>query len=419
MILMNSIATGQSAPRHLPVQWLEEAPMWTVFFGPGSASVGRSWGSARMSGRRGSAAPPQGLEGRTPALNGMSEGVRLAWAEGRRSRAIRGSATGPVAPVGVSPTGLRFKITRSLLSRSKTLMPSAGRRRLRAGTPALPGTEGNRNHHSRELQAFTLLEMMMVIAIIGFIAAMALPHVSGFAKANTLAAANRQILDDLAYARQIALVNRSTVYMVFDPPEFWTNTVYEQSSNYAVELGARSSGVKLNPAVQFNAMLGRQYTGYALIAMSTVGDQPGQHYAHYITDWRTLPQGVFISPFEFQSNLPPITISTTNTTTGVTNAVAVAPLNWSTPVPFPSLSAGTSNTLPFIGFSPQGSLVQQSNQYIVISRGSIFYPQTSNGVPIAAAPDAISTPVGNETNNPNVIQIDWLTSRATLLQNHM
>jgi hypothetical protein len=39
-------------------------------------------------------------------------------------------------------------------------------------------------------------------------------------------------------------------------------------------------------------------------------------------------------------------------------------------------------------------------------------------VPIAAAPDAISTPVGNETNNPNVIQIDWLTSRATLLQNH-
>ncbi|MGO8701590.1 MAG: Tfp pilus assembly protein FimT/FimU [Limisphaerales bacterium] len=256
--------------------------------------------------------------------------------------------------------------------------------------------------------------MMMVIAIIGFIAGMALPHVSGFAKANTLAAANRQILDDLAYARQRALVNRSTVYMVFVPPGFWTNTSYLRSLE-----GVERTNASLNPGVQFTNMLGRQYTSYALIAMSTVGDQPGQHYPHYLTDWRTLPQGVFISAFEFKSNLPPITISTTNTTTGVTNAVAVYPLNWSAAVPFPSLTAGTLNTLPFIGFTPQGSLVQQLNQYIVLTRGSVFYAQNSNGVPIAGPADAISTPAGNETNNPNLIQIDWLTSRATLLQNHM
>jgi prepilin-type N-terminal cleavage/methylation domain-containing protein len=268
------------------------------------------------------------------------------------------------------------------------------------------------------VRAFTLLELMMVIAIIGFIAAMTLPHVSGFTKANTLAAANRQLLDDLAFARQRALVNRSTIYMVFVPPGFWTNSwpgsSYEASSNNAVQFG-------LNPAVQFNAMLGRQYTSYALLAMSTVGDQPGQHFPHYITDWRTLPQGVFISPFEFQTNLPPITISTTNTITGVTNAVAVSPFSWSAPVPFPSIGAGTSNTfntLPFIGFSPQGSLTQQADQYIVLTRGSVFYAQNSNGVPIAGPVDAISTPPGNETNNPNLIQIDWLTSRATLLQNH-
>jgi prepilin-type N-terminal cleavage/methylation domain-containing protein len=266
------------------------------------------------------------------------------------------------------------------------------------------------------MRAFTLLEMMMVIAIIGFIAAVTLPHVSGFAKANTLAAANRQLLDDLAYARQTALAKRSTVYMVFVPPGFWTNSwangSYESSSNTAVRLGTG------NPAVQFNAMLDRQYTGYALISLTTVGDQPGQHYPHYITDWRTLPQGVYISPLQFQSNLPPITVSTTNTTTGVTNAVEVFPLNWSAPVPFPSVEAGTANILPFIGFSPQGSLLQQSNQYILLTRGSVFYAQNSNGVPIAGPVDAISTPPGNETNNPNLIQIDWLTSRATLLQNH-
>lgn len=263
----------------------------------------------------------------------------------------------------------------------------------------------------RRLRGFTLLEMMMVVAIIGFIAAMTLPHVSGFAKANTLAAANRQLLDDLAFARQRALVNRSTVYMVFAPPGFWTNTLYEQSSNAAVRLGTG------NPAVQFNAMLGRQYTGYALIATSTVGDQPGQHFAHYLTEWRTLPQGVFFSAFEFQTNLPPLTISTTNTTTGITNAAAVYPLSWSPPVPFPSVSSGTSNSLPCIGFAPQGTLIQQLDQYIALTRGSVFYSENSNGVPIAGPVDVIGTPPGNETNNPNLIRIDWLTSRATLLQN--
>ena len=54
----------------------------------------------------------------------------------------------------------------------------------------------------------------MVLAIIGFIAALTLPHVSGFNKANTLftATRTRQLVDDVARARARALVNRSTVY---------------------------------------------------------------------------------------------------------------------------------------------------------------------------------------------------------------
>jgi prepilin-type N-terminal cleavage/methylation domain-containing protein len=267
----------------------------------------------------------------------------------------------------------------------------------------------------RRTRAFTLLELMMVIAIIGFIAAMTLPHVSGFNKANTLAAANRQVLDDVAFARQRALANRSTVYMVFNPPEFWTNTVYEQSSNAVTRLGTG------NPVPQFNAMLGRQYTSYALIATSTVGDQPGQHFAHYLTDWRTLPQGIYIAPFEFDSNIIsihyPLTISTTNTSTGVTNASLVYPLSWSPPLPFPSVSSGTSNTLPYIAFTPQGGLLEQEDQYIVLARGSVFYSENSNGVPVAGPVSIVGTPPGNETNNPNLIRIDWLTGRATLLQN--
>jgi prepilin-type N-terminal cleavage/methylation domain-containing protein len=430
MILMNSIATSESVPRRLPVQWLEEAPMWTVLLASGSATVpvapiGVSPAGFSLLANQFKALRPSVRRRRTRpvfAPEGAIADQTPVFPDSSRRKARPGSATVPVAPVGVPPTGLGFKAAFFVVDHPKALMPSARRRRLRARTPALPGgkrsSKGPGIRRNRQIRAFTLLEMMMVIAIIGFIAAMTLPHVSGFAKANTLAAANRQLLDDLAFARQRALVNRSTIYMVFVPPGFWTNTAYEQSSNYAAELGTKNSAVPLNPGALFNAMLGRQYTSYALIAMSTVGDQPGQHFAHYITDWRTLPQGVYISPFEFQTNLQPITISTTNTTTGVTNAVEVSPFSWTAPVPFPSSGSGTSNTLPFIGFSPQGSLIQQLDQYIVLTRGSVFYAQNSNGMPVAGPVDAISTPPGNETNNPNLIQIDWLTSRATLLQNH-
>jgi prepilin-type N-terminal cleavage/methylation domain-containing protein len=292
----------------------------------------------------------------------------------------------------------------------------ARRRGFRWGVcaPRTSGRTGVLAHFQRS-RAFTLLELMMVIAIIGFVAAMALPHLAGFNKANTIISANRQILDDLAYARQRALANRSTVYMVFVPPEFWTNTVYEQSSN----IMARSS--RVNPSYQFTPMIGRQYTSYALMALSSVGDQPGRHYAHYLTDWRTLPQGVFFSQFQFNSDPASSryarTISTTNTSTGATNAAAVYPLPWTPPVPFPSVSSGTSNTLPFIGFSPNGSLTEETDQYIVLTRGSVFYAQNSNGVPVAGPVDVVASPPGNETNNPNMIRIDWLTSRATVLQN--
>jgi prepilin-type N-terminal cleavage/methylation domain-containing protein len=260
----------------------------------------------------------------------------------------------------------------------------------------------------RGFRAFTLLEMMMVIGIIGFIAAMTLPHITGFGQANSMSAATRQLLDDVALARQRAMVNRSTVYMVFLPPMFWTNTAYNDAASSVVPSSQQESNLMMH-----------QYSGYALVSLASVGDQPGQHYPRYVTDWRFLPSGVFIAPFEF--NLPNVgtNIYTVNTLTGITNISTNYP--WITvQVPFPSLYPpyATNMPLPCIGFTAQGSLTTPSiNQYIALARGSIFYPTDTNGAPLFLPPNLVESPPGNDASNPNLIQIDWMTARPTLVQN--
>jgi prepilin-type N-terminal cleavage/methylation domain-containing protein len=265
----------------------------------------------------------------------------------------------------------------------------------------------------RVLRAFTLLELMMVIAIIGFLAVVTLPHVRGFGQANSMTSATRQLLDDVALARQRAMVNRSTVYMVFLPPVFWTNYPY---SDLLSDNGIPSNKQEAN-------LLKHQYAAYALITLGSVGDQPGRHYPRYVTDWRVLPDGVFIAPFEFgltNSSIGYTNIFTTNTLSGTINTSQI--FGWSlVNVPFPSIFPPSTNmSLPCIAFSPQGGLATQfTNQYIVLARGSIFYPTDTNGAPVFEAPNLVETPPGNDVNNPNLIRIDWMTARATLMQNQL
>ncbi|HEY3856853.1 MAG TPA: prepilin-type N-terminal cleavage/methylation domain-containing protein [Verrucomicrobiae bacterium] len=252
------------------------------------------------------------------------------------------------------------------------------------------------------LSAFTLLELLVVMAIIGFIAAMALPHVGGFNRANGVTAATRQLMDDVARARNRALVNRSTVYMVFVPS-------YSGDFNSVIQEKAQ-----LTP--QLTNLLEHQFVSYAIISDRTVGDQPGQHYPHYLTEWQTLPSGVFIWPMQFNSQFRGATIRTTNTINNTTNADYVYGFA-SNSFPFPSINAGTYMNLPYIGFTPQGTLLTSTNQYITLTRGSIFYPETATGPYQPPTPLITEAPPGNESNNPCMIKIDWLTARPTIVQN--
>src|SRR5262245_17288902 len=116
--------------------------------------------------------------------------------------------------------------------------------------------------------AFTLVELLAVITIIAIIAAIVGPTLSNIRKAYAMIAATRPILDYVAAARQQAISQRTTVYMVFFSSNFWTTI----------------------PADQWNApltnLLDKQLTGYALVSLRSVGDQPGQKSPRFLSRWR-------------------------------------------------------------------------------------------------------------------------------------
>lgn len=263
-----------------------------------------------------------------------------------------------------------------------------------------PAELGAWNLKLRIRHAFTIVELLVVVAIIALLAGLALPHMGGLTKSNSMTAATRQMLDDVAYARQEALLNRTTVYMVFVPPEFW---------NWGVPANSAAFNKTIQFAPDMTNLVAGQYAMYALLTLHSVGDQPGRSYPNYLTSWRRLPEGVTIAREKFFQIM---SVLDTNSS----KQFSVFPFA-STNVPFPSIQAATAATttfqLPFIAFGPSGGLTTNQDDYIPLTRASVFYPQT-NGIYILSPPDWAEIPPGNSTNDYHLIHINWLTGRAKL-----
>jgi type II secretory pathway pseudopilin PulG len=258
--------------------------------------------------------------------------------------------------------------------------------------------------------------LLVVITILGIMASLAVPALKNLGKANVQTSASRQLLDDFGRARQLAISDHTTVFMVFLSTNFWAPA---DNPNWANTLNNTQLTALTN-------LLGLQMNGYTFIAYGALGDQPGQHQWHYLEPWQSLPQNFMIAPWKFAP--APSTTRTFFQDPINGNSFTVFPFDTTNDIPFPTeTNANSTVTLPYIAFNYLGQLVSSANDLdvagngadIPLAQGSVGYaldPSTKMPTRDLVGANAVAeSPVGNSTNvTYNIVHIDALTGRATL-----
>jgi len=292
---------------------------------------------------------------------------------------------------------------------------------------------------------FTLIELLVVLAIVGLIASISLPALKGLGKSNSLVSTQRQLLDDLGLARQLALKNRTTVYVVFVPGDIWAHatTINAVPANREGEIVKRA----------FLSAASGPYSGYALLARRRVGDQPGTEHWQYLTEWKALPEGYVFPKAMFDRTAAANYAAAFSDPTNYVSLLPITPLPVAVAFPDKKGPIRLEFKMPYIAFDGFGRVDAGSqpqffsgahkassapfgNDFVItFTSGSVFLPRDVNGnlIPPGTAGtqtelDLVETPAPKPDPGvpaaqnvhyayvPNRIVISSLTGRARILK---
>jgi len=192
--------------------------------------------------------------------------------------------------------------------------------------------------------AFTLVELMAVIAVVGLLVAVSIPAFRGMGGASQVANAGRQFNNALMAARQYAVARGVNVRVVVACED----TVRGASNDEEKAMNCSAYAIMW----QSNSL-----TWQVTLQSPAQPNVPqGQGLWYYLQPWRMLPNGVVFDPArqELQSSdgritLPPTTIFQGRQATRMNQAAATRDL-----IPFPNDLGRVPTSVAFVQFKPTG-----------------------------------------------------------------